>query len=404
MGIWQDMQACLDRMAGADLLRRPAVVESSCGTRVKVSGREVVSLCSNDYLNLASDPAVTEAAAQALRRWGLGAGASRLISGTTCLHEQLEERLAAFKAAQAVIVTSTGWMANHVAVHTLVGAGDLVLCDKLSHASIIDAARTCGAHMRTYRHRETERLERLLERHRSSYRRCLIATDSLFSMDGDLAPLGELVRLKRRFDAQLLIDEAHATGVLGDGGRGAAELLGVEDDIDATVGTLSKALGALGGFVAGRRVLIETIRNTGRAFMYTTALPAVICAAAVAALDVILDQPARRARLLELAQVLRSRLAEAGFAAGEGTSQIVPILVGRSADALRLARELLERGFLVPAIRPPTVPRGTSRLRVSLSAGHDRDDVLRFVELLSEIRRAGGISFGVVFPSRPSGR
>jgi 8-amino-7-oxononanoate synthase len=284
-------------------------------------------------------------------------------------------------------------MANCAAVAAFVGKGDLILSDKLNHASIIDAARACGARLRTYRHCDTGRLEQLLDRHRHSYRRCLIVTDSLFSMDGDLAPLGKLVALKRRFDALLLIDEAHATGVLGDGGRGVAELLAVEDGIDATVGTLSKAIGCLGGFIAGPRVLIDLIRNTARSFIYTTALPASICAAADSAIDIIRDQPERRQRVLELAGNLRSRLQEAGFATGNSHSQIIPILVGSSRDALEVARCLLQRGFLVPAIRPPTVPRGTSRLRVSLSAGHTTEEILGLVDLLGEVRKERGITF-----------
>ena len=391
MDIWRDMQESLDELAATDLLRCPAVVESPCAPSVKVAGREVVCLCSNDYLDLASDPAITGAAIAAVRQWGFGAGASRLVCGTTLLHEQLERRLADFKRAGAAIVTSTGWMANHAAIAAFVGKGDLIFSDELNHASIIDAARTCGARLRTYRHCDTSRLEQLLDRHRRSHRRCLIVTDSLFSMDGDLAPLVELVSLKRRFDALLLVDEAHATGVLGDGGRGAAEVLGVEDDVDATVGTLSKSIGCLGGFITGPRVLIESIRNTAQAFIYTTALPAAICAAAMAAIDIIRDQPERRQRLLELADNLRSRLGEAGFATGDSTSQIIPILVGSPRDALEVARCLLQRGFFVPAIRPPTVPRGASRLRVSLSAGHTADKILGLVDSLDEIRTESGI-------------
>jgi 8-amino-7-oxononanoate synthase len=230
-------------------------------------------------------------------------------------------------------------------------------------------------------------LTALLERHRADHRGCLIVTDSVFSMDGDLAPLDRLVEIKRRFEAVLLIDEAHATGVMGPGGRGLAERMGLEREIDATVGTLSKAIGALGGFVAGPRVLIDTIRNTGRAYMFTTAPPPALCAAAMKALEIIRDEPHRRERVLRLGDDLRGRLRAAGLNTGDSASQIIPVIIGEAGEALRVSRELLEAGFLVPAIRPPTVPRGTSRLRVSLCAGHEEADLERFAAVLAGIVR-----------------
>ena len=378
------MQRALGALAADDLRRREIVTDSACGPRIRVDGRDVLCLCSNDYLSLAADPAIRRAATEAIERWGLGAGASRLVSGTTAVHVELERRLAEFKQTEAAIVTPTGWMANHVAVHAMSGRGDLVLCDKLNHASILDAARSSGAQVRSFPHRDTERLIRLLERLRNRYRRCLIVTDSLFSMDGDLAPLPRLVEIKRRFDAQLLIDEAHATGVLGPAGRGAAELLEVEGDVDATVGTLSKAIGAMGGFVAGPDVLIDTIRNTGRAYIYTTALPPAICAAAGTAFEVIRSQPQRRHRLLTMADDLRGLLHDAGLETGDSRSQILPIIIGPADRTLAASRQLLERGFFIPAIRPPTVPRGASRLRISLCATHEADDLGRFVEALAD--------------------
>ncbi len=382
MDIWRDMQERLDALTAAGLRRDPPVVSSACGPRVRVGGREPICLCSNDYLSLSADPAVRSAAVEAVGRWGFGAGASRLVSGTSELHIELERSLADFKGCEASAVTSTGWMANHAAIHALAGSGDLILCDKLDHASIIDAARACGATLRTYAHRDVSRAEALLHRLRQRYRRCLIVTDSLFSMDGDVAPLAELVELKRRFDAQLLIDEAHATGVLGAHGRGAAELLGVEEHVDATVGTLSKALGSMGGFVAGPGVLIETIRNTARAFIYTTAPPPAACAAALTALRIVRDQPERRGRLLELAADLRDRLRADGMDTRDSQSQIIPVVIGDAGEAVRVSRALFDAGFFAAAIRPPTVPRGTSRLRVSLCSGHETADIERFADAL----------------------
>lgn len=381
------MREELEALAAADLLRTPAVLDSPVGATVRLGGRDVVCLCSNDYLGLAGDAIIKAAAVNAVRVWGVGAGASRLVSGTMTPHVQLETALAEFKGVEAALVTSSGWAANHVAVAALAGKGDLVLCDKLDHASILDAAGACGAVVRTYAHRDVARLVRLLERLRGRYRRCLIVTDSLFSMDGDLAPLVELADAKDRYDAQLLIDEAHATGVLGERGRGLAELLGVEDRIDAVVGTLSKALGAMGGFVGGPRVLIETIRNRGRAYIYTTAPPPAICAAALTAVGVVRDYPQRRARLLKLAAALRETLRAAGMDTLDSQSQIIPIVIGDAGRAVAVSRSLLEAGFFVPAIRPPTVPPGTSRLRVSLCSQHRQADLARLVETLGPLMK-----------------
>lgn len=376
------MQNTLDDLAAADLIRRPVTLESPVGARVTVGGRQLVCMCSNDYLSLACDPAVKAAAVAAVAQWGVGAGASRLVCGSTSLHEQLESRLAAFEGTAGAVVTPTGWMANHAAIGALAGRDDLILCDKLNHASIIDAARASGAGLRTYGHCDMERLGSLLDRHRAGHRRCLIVTDTLFSMDGDIAPLAELVELKERYDVQLLIDEAHATGVLGAGGRGAAELAGVADRVDVRVGTLSKAMGGLGGFVAGPAVLIDTIRNSARAYIYTTALPPVLCATAMAALDIIRDEPARRVDLLAAAGRLRGQLQDAGLATGGSVAQIIPVIAGSPAAALDASAKLLAEGFLAPAIRPPTVPSGTSRLRISVCTGHDPRDLDRLGEVI----------------------
>jgi 8-amino-7-oxononanoate synthase len=418
MTIWLEMQLKLDELMAAEMLRRPAVIESAVGARISVGGRELVCMCSNDYLCLANDPAVKRAAVEAIGKWGVGAGASRLVCGTTSLHTELEGRLARFKGCEACLVTSTGWQANHVAIAAMVGGGDLILCDKLNHASIIDGAFASGARVRTYPHCDMGRLAEMLGRHRGAYRRCLIVTDSVFSMDGDVAPLAELVRLKNAHDTQLMIDEAHATGVLGEHGRGAAELAGVEGDVDVTVGTLSKAMGALGGFVCGRQTLIETIVNSGRAYIYTTALPPALCAAAMAAIDIVEKEPARRVKLLQLAKLLRLRIADCGLRIGEElriadcpstllgalsaskgglriernsgehtpmrgdapVTQIIPVVIGSAAEAVRVSKALMADGFMVPAIRPPTVPPNTSRLRISLCCGHTREDV----EMLAE--------------------
>ncbi|MCK5113299.1 MAG: 8-amino-7-oxononanoate synthase [Phycisphaerae bacterium] len=376
------MQKRLDALAAEGLLREPVELESAVGRMVRVGGAELVCMCSNDYLALANDPEVRAAAVEGITRWGVGAGASRLVSGTMSPHVELEQQLAAFKGTEAAVVAATGWMANNVAITALAGAGDLILCDKLNHASILDAAGACGAQLRTYHHCDVGRLRVQLEKYRGKYKRTLIVTDSLFSMDGDFAPLREIVELKQQYDAQLLIDEAHATGVFGAGGHGVAEALGVEQHIDATVGTLSKALGTLGGFVAGPKVLIDLIRNTGRAYIYTTAPPPGICCAAIKSLEIIRTQPQRREKLLQMAADLRDKLSAAGFDICGSQSQIVPVVVGEAAAAVEMSKRLLAEGFLIPAIRPPTVPRGKARLRISVTAAHTPADISRICELL----------------------
>lgn len=387
MDAWQQMQDSLDELKRDGLLRHPQAIGSPCGRRVDVGDRQVVCMCSNDYLSLANHPAVKSAAIEAIERWGVGTGSSRLVCGTTVIHVELERRLAEFKHTEAALVTPSGWTANRVAICAMAGKGDLVFCDKLNHASIIDAARACGARVRTYSHCDPQRLGKLLDRHRSSGKRCLIVTDSLFSMDGDIAPLHELVDLKNRYEAQLLIDEAHAMGIFGAGGRGIAELLGVEDDIDAYVGTLSKAIGASGGFVAGRRVLIDTIFNGGRAYIYTTAPPAGLCAAAIASLDIIDGDSQRREELLAMSEGLRECLVDMQMDICGSQSQIIPIVIGSADEAVRVSRSLFSSGYFVVAIRPPTVKRGTSRLRVSLCSGHCLEDVEGLLEALARAIR-----------------
>jgi 8-amino-7-oxononanoate synthase len=371
---FHDWYQRLSDLESRGLRRRLRMIESAQDARVLMAGRELVSFCSNDYLGLADDPVVKQAVVEAVGKWGWGAGASRLITGTMAPHQQLEQRLAAFKRTEAALVCSTGYQANLAAVRAVAGEGDVVLLDKLNHASIIDAARGSRAVMRVFPHRDYARLERLLERTASAKRR-VIVTDSLFSMDGDLADLPRLVELKRRYDALLVIDEAHATGVLGPGGGGLAELQGVEHEIDLTVGTLSKAFGGIGGFLAGAREIIEWVINTAGAFIYTTALPPAACAAAMAGLDVIEHEPQRRARVLALAEQLRKELSDRGWDLADSQSQIIPLMVGSAPRAVELAARLEGDGVLAPAIRPPTVPAGRSRIRLSLRSDHRDQDV-----------------------------
>ncbi|HON65323.1 MAG TPA: 8-amino-7-oxononanoate synthase [Phycisphaerae bacterium] len=379
----------LEALSRQGLRRRLRRIDSAQGGRLSLDGRDVCCFSSNNYLGLANHPHVTAAVRDAVERWGWGAAASRLITGHMGPHEQLERRLAAFKRTEAALVCSTGYQANLAAIRGIAGAGDVVIIDKLNHASIVDACRGSGAVLRVFPHRDYDKLARLLDRS-GSFRRRVIVTDSLFSMDGDLADLPRLVELKRRYDALLCIDEAHATGVLGENGRGLAEAAGVEGEIDVVVGTLSKALGGIGGFIAARAEIIEWLINTAGAFIYTTALPPAACAAAMAALDIVEREPQRRRDLLASAARLRRELAEICSSnrhatsdrrpsIGDSASQIVPLIVGDAAEAVRLADALLDDGLLVLPIRPPTVPRGTARLRISLSCEHTPADVDRLL-------------------------
>jgi 8-amino-7-oxononanoate synthase len=354
---------------------------------VIVEGRELIHFGSNDYLSLANNPRLGGAAAEAARREGWGSGASPLILGRSGLHEQLEHRLAEFEGAEAALVFSTGFAANAGTIAALVGPGDVVYTDRKNHASLLDGCRLSRADVRVYAHGDWRGLERLLARRAASgARRRLIVTDGLFSMDGDLAPLEQLVDLAERHGAMLLVDEAHATGVFGRQGRGVAEHFGVEERIAVRVGTLSKALGSMGGFVAGSRSLVAWLVNKARPYVFSTALPAPACAASLAALEIVQAEPHRRETLLARAAAVRERLAQQGWDLGRSASQIIPVLVGEPDRAVALAEALAERGLWVPAIRPPTVPDGESCLRISLTYGHDEQMLERLVEAMGVLR------------------
>jgi len=372
-------------LRSAGLLRSRRTVSSAQGRTLVVAGREVVCFASNNYLGLAGDERVLAAAKGALDRWGWGSGASALVSGASEPLRRLEERLATFEGSQAALVLGSGYLANLAAIRAAAGVGDVVFLDKLNHASIIDASRASGARVRVFGHRDYDRLEVLLGRSAGVKRR-LIVTDSLFSMDGDIADLPRLVELKRRYEATLMVDEAHATGVMGERGRGVAEQAGVAGEIDIVVGTLSKALGGVGGFVCGSAGLVDYLVNTARSYVYTTAVPAAACAAAEAAVDIVEQEPERRERLKESSAWLRRELREKlGLETGDSCSQIIPVMLGSAERAVAVSKALLARGFLVPAIRPPTVPADSSRLRVSVMAVHSREDLAGLVGSLGEV-------------------
>ena len=346
-------------------------------------GCELINFAGNDYLALCGHAHLIAKVQRAAGELGVGAGASRLISGHLEIHEQLEVRFAKFKNAQRALLCPTGYMANLAAITTLAGPGDTVMLDKLNHASLIDAARASGATVRIFNHRGYDKLERLLGK---ATGRKLIVTDSVFSMDGDCADLRRLVELRDGHHAMLIVDEAHSTGVLGQTGCGLAEHQGVAGRIDITISTASKALGSLGGIITADAVVIDELVNRARSFIYTTAAPPTQAAAIIGALDVIRDEPERRMRLAGLAERLRDGLRRAGWAISDDPTPIVPVVVGEAETALAISEKLRQAGFGVPAIRFPTVGRNAARLRISLRVDHTEEQV---DELVSVMARSG---------------
>ena len=377
----------LDQSRAEGLYRTLRTITSAQGPRIVLDGRELLNFSSNDYLGLANDPTVTRAAAEAIGKYGVGAGSSRLVCGNLQPYEDLERKLAAFKAREAALVFGSGYAANVGTITALVSEGDVVILDKLDHASIIDGARQSGASIRVYPHKNLAKLEAILQQS-DAFRRKLIVTETVFSMDGDLAPLAEIVALKERYKAWLMIDEAHATGLYAANRRGLAEAAGVEDRMDVTLGTLSKALGCVGGFVVGSQTLIDFLRNRARSLIYSTALPPAVCAAAAAAVEFVMSEDGhqRRDRLWRNVSELKNGLAALGFQ-NESRSPIIPIILGEESAAVETSRKLLEKGVFVPAIRFPTVPKGKARLRVTVTAAHEQADIESFLKEFRDVTR-----------------
>ncbi|MBM2833153.1 MAG: bioF, partial [Candidatus Brocadiaceae bacterium] len=365
------------------LMREYRTVESAQGPYIQIKGKSYLSFCSNNYLGLADHPRIKQAAIAAINQYGWGTGASRLVAGNMILHQELEKKIAEFKGTEAALLFPTGYMANVGAICALVGREDIVIGDKLNHASIIDGCRQSGATFRVYPHNDVSQLESLLQRY-SKHRRRLVVTDSVFSMDGDTAPLPEIVEITQKYDAILMIDDAHATGVFGQHGKGMIEHYGLEGKVDIIMGSLSKAIGSIGGFIAGNKCLIDFLKNKARSFVYTTALPPAACAASLAGLTLIQEDTSLIQKLWENVRYLRSQLSE--FISNiSGESPIIPIIIGSAEDALNVSTRLYENSILIPAIRPPTVPLGTSRLRISLMATHSKEDINRLIDTLKDI-------------------
>jgi len=370
----------LDGLDATQSRRRLTVIDSAPGARIRVEGRELLNFSSNDYLGFADHPALKKAAAEAALRWGAGSTASRLITGTLGIHGELEQRLAALKESESAILFSTGYQANQGILQALMPEG-VILSDALNHASIVDGCRLSRAQTLIYRHGDAAHAAELLRAHKDASRKLLI-TDGLFSMDGDVAPLAALAEVARAEGALLVVDDAHATGVLG-GGRGSAHHAGVGDGVHVHMGTLGKALGSFGAFAAASEPIRDLLVNRARALIYTTAPPPSAAGAALAALDLLEARPSPVERLSRLSARLREALRAAGFAVPDAPTPIVPLILGENGRTLAWAAALWREGFWVHPIRPPTVAPGESRLRITVTAAHEEEEIDRLVAALA---------------------
>ena len=384
-----DVAERLDELRERGLYRRLRLIEGPQGPTVTLDGRQVLLLCSNNYLGLADRAEVREAAAEAALRWGAGAGASRLISGNMEPHLQLERRLAAFKGYERALLFGSGYLANSGVIAALAGHGEVVFSDELNHASIVDGCRLSRAETFVFRHADVEHLAWGLRQ--AGERASLIVTDGVFSMDGDVAPLPQLLDLARRHDARLMVDEAHATGAVGPGGRGSVSAAGLSGEVDVVVGTLGKALGSYGAYVCAEAELVELLVNRARSFIFSTAPPPSAAAAAMAALAVLEAEPELVERLQANARLLRRSLAAEGLDPGTSATQVVPVHVGEAGATMALCELALEKGVFAQGIRPPTVPEGSCRLRLTAMATHRREDLVAAAHMIGVAAREAGL-------------
>jgi glycine C-acetyltransferase/8-amino-7-oxononanoate synthase len=384
-----DVSERLEELRDRGLYRQLRLIEGAQGPTVTLDGRPVLLLCSNNYLGLADRPQVREAAAEAALKWGAGAGASRLISGNMDPHRALESRLAAFKGYEAALLFGSGYLANTGTIAALAGRGEIVFSDELNHASIVDGCRLSRAETFVYRHGDAEHLAWGLRQ--AGERASLIVTDGVFSMDGDVAPLPELLELARRHGARLMVDEAHATGAVGPGGRGSVSAAGLSGEVDVVVGTLGKALGSYGAYVCADNELVDLLVNSARPFIFSTAPPPAAVGAALSALETLEAEPELVERLQANAETLRSALGVRGLEVGSSTTQVVPLQVGDAEMTMDLCERTLLRGVFAQGIRPPTVPEGSSRLRFTVMATHRREELLDAAAKVAAAAHAVGL-------------
>ena len=387
---YADLEQELAKLREGSLFRELKSVTGVLNEWVEIKGKRLLNLSSNNYLGIASHPLLKTAAMKAVQQLGCGATSARLIVGNYELYDQVEKDLAQFKDTEAALIFNSGYSANLGIIPALVGRGDIIISDKINHASIIDGIRLSGTKFLRYKHTDMVDLERCLKK-AEGFRRKLIVTDSVFSMDGDLAPLPEIVKLKEKYGAVLMIDEAHGSGIFGENGRGLAEFYKVTDRVEITMGTLGKAFGCSGAYVAGRKVLIDYLRNKARSFIFTTGLPPSVLASVQAALQVVQKEHWRREEVLSKAAWVRSDLTEAGFKLLNSQSQIIPILVGDNAATLQFSSRLFDVNILAMAVRPPTVPLNTARLRLTVMATHSNEDLAGAVKHIKRVGRELGI-------------
>ncbi len=366
-------------------------ISSPQGSRLVVDGKEVLNFCSNNYLGLANHPRLVEAARKAMDKYGVGPGAVRTISGTMDLHVDLEKRLAAFKGVEAAITLQSGFTANLATIAALVGKEDVVFSDRLNHASIIDGCRLSGAKIYPYEHTNPAALEAVIKDNAGTYRRALIVTDGVFSMDGDIAPLPALYEVAKKYDLLLMVDDAHGEGVLGRGGRGIVDHFGLHGKVDIEVGTLSKAFGVVGGVVAGNQVIVEWLRQRGRPFLFSSAMTVPDAAACLAAIDLLESSTELVDKLWDNARYFKTEMKKLGFDTGASETPITPVMLGEAPLAQQFSRELYENGVFAMAIGFPTVAKGKARIRVMISAAHDRDDLGLGLEAFAKVGKKLGV-------------
>lgn len=385
------IQQEIDSLKSQGLYNTIRTIGSPQGAWLTVDGKKVLNFCSNNYLGLANHPALTAAAKRATDEMGVGPAAVRSIAGTMTLHVELEKRLAKFKGVEAAITFQSGFTANLATVPALVGKEDVIFSDRLNHASIIDGCRLSGAKIIAYEHNDVKSLEEQIQANLKNYRRALIITDGVFSMDGDIAPLPDIYEVAKKYDILLMVDDAHGEGVLGKGGRGIVDHFGLHGKVDVEVGTMSKAFGVVGGMVAGKSVIIEWLRQRGRPFLFSSAVTVPDAAACLAAVDLLEDSTQLVDKLWDNAKYFKSEMKRLGFNTGVSETPITPIMLGEAPLAQQFSRELFEAGVFAMAIGYPTVPQGKARIRVMISASHSKDDLDQGLEAFKSVGKKLGV-------------
>jgi glycine C-acetyltransferase len=387
----QWIQDELQKLKDDGLYNRIRTLSSPQGSWLVVDGKRVLNFCSNNYLGLANHPLIIEAAQEAVKKFGVGPAAVRTIAGTMDLHLELERRLAAFKGVEAAITFQSGFMANMGTIPALAGKQDAIFSDELNHASIIDGCRLSGAKIIRYAHCNPQDLERVMSEERSKYPRAMVITDGVFSMDGDMAPLDKIYEVVKKYDAILMVDDAHGEGVVGRGGRGIVDHYGLHGKVDVEVGTLSKAFGVVGGVSAGNPVVVEWLRQRGRPFLFSSAMTVPDVAACLAALDILEHSTELVDKLWENTRYFKDEMRRLGFDTGSSTTPITPIMLGEAPLAQQFSRELFENGVFAMSIGFPTVPRGKARIRVMISASHSKEDLDKGLEIFASVGRKLGV-------------